>query len=170
MKTILISPKIENRSRQLFLVLMLFISSFSQVYSQKAITLEEFLKQEGENNTVLIKSLVYDNVPTVILKGSKIQIIGESFPQKVSADISSLSLLKSENNIFRTAKLLQINLGIESEKSVLRINLEELKSFSNLVYIFINSEIPLTSQEVDMMVTGFEEGDVILLYQVNSNF
>jgi hypothetical protein len=113
---------------------------------------------------------VYDNLPTIIIKDANIQTVGEGFPQNITVDVHSFSLLKSENEIFRTVKLLQINIRSISEKSALRINLQDLKSFSNLAYIFINSEIPLTSEEVEFMVSGFEEGDIILLYQVNSNF
>ncbi|MCH6200130.1 hypothetical protein MMU07_11090 [Aquiflexum sp. LQ15W] len=170
MMTSLISPKNESRNSVLFLVLILFFSSFSQIKAQKSLSLEEFINQEGENNTVFIKNLVFENIPTVLLKDSKIQTLGEGFPQKVSSDISSLELLKSENNIFRTVKILQINLGSEAEKSALKINLSELKGFSNLVYIFINSETSLSPDEVDRMVSGYEDGDVIVLFQVNTNF
>jgi hypothetical protein len=169
MMTLFTIPKKKNRSC-LFLVFTLFLLSFTQIHAQKAILLEEFMKQEGENNTDLLKSLVYDNVPTVILTDSKTQLVGEGFPQKVSSNTNSLSSLKSENNIFRTVKLLQINLNNETEKSALRINISELEGFSNLVYILINSEVPLTSEEVENMVNGNEEGDVILLFQINSNF
>lgn len=160
----------ENHSRALFLVCLFFVSSFSQIHAQKAFLLQEFLEQEGENNSELLKSLVFNNITTINLKDSTPQIIGEGFPQKVSTDINSFSILKSENNIFRTVKLIAINLDAETTKSAIWLNLKELKSFSNLAYVLINSDIPLTSEEVDIMVTGFEESDVILLYQINSNF
>jgi hypothetical protein len=173
MITLLITPKKENRSNiplVLFLVFALFLFPFTGNYAQKALLLEEFLEKEGENNTELVRSLIYDNGPAVLLKDSKIQILGDGFPQKISTEIGSFPTLKSGNDIFRTIKLLQVNLSSNSEKSALRLNMEELKGFSNLAYVFINSEIPLTSEEVEMMVTGFEEGDLILLFQVNSNF
>lgn len=173
MMTFLTFPSKENRSGFPFLLSLIigFICfSFTEGYSQKASLFEEFVKAEGEKNTDFLRSLVNDNVPTILIKDSAIQFGGEGFPQKVSTDVKSISTLESENNIFRTVKLLQINLGSDSEKSALRINLENLKGFSNLAYIFINSEIPLTAEEVGIMVTGFEEGDVILLYRVNSNF
>jgi len=171
--TLITLAKKENRNSLPFLLTLSFIMfglSLSEGYAQKAFILDEFLKESGEKNTDYLKNLVYDNIPTIIIKDSNIKIVGEGFPQKVSVDFSSIAALELENDIFRTVKLLQINLGSTSEKSALRINLEDLKSFSNIAYIFINSEIPLTQAEAEMMVTGFEEGDIILLYQVNSNF
>lgn len=171
--TLITLAKKENHNSLPFLLSLFFFLfglSLSEVYAQKALLIDDLVKEEGEQNTEYIKSLVYDNLPTIIIKDSNIQTVGEGFPQKVTVDVHSFSLLKSENDIFRTVKLLQINLGNNSEKSALRINLEDLKSFSNLGYIFITSEIPLTSEEVELMVRGFEEDDIILLYQVNSNF
>jgi hypothetical protein len=173
MMALITSPKKENCNSFNFLsslLIVIFCFSFTESYSQKATSLDQYIKEEGDNNTGFLKSLVFDNVPTIIIKDSKTQIVGEEFSQKVSTDISSIPTLGSENNNFRTIKLLQVNLGNDSEKSALRITPENLKGFSNLAYIFINSDIPLTSVEVERMVTGFEEGDVILLYQVNSNF
>jgi hypothetical protein len=169
----LFTPKKENcnSSSFLFSLIIVFVCfSFTESYSQKASSLEEYLKEEGEKNTDFLRNIVFDNVTTIIIADSKTQIVGEGFPQKVSTDINSIPTLGSGNNIFRTVKLLQINLGIDSEKSALRINPENLKGFSNLAFILINSEIPLTSEDVESMVTGIEEGDIVLLYQVNSNF
>ncbi|MCH6233971.1 hypothetical protein [Cognataquiflexum rubidum] len=172
MMTLITLAKKENRNSLPFLLsLVLFLfGPLTEGYTQKAYLIDEFVKEAGEKNTDYLKNLVYDNVTTIVIKDSNIKMVGEGFPQKVSVDINSIATLKSENDIFRTVKLLQINLGSTSEKSALRINLEDLKSFSNIAYIFINSEIPLTQAEAEMMVTGFEEGDIILLYQVNSNF
>ncbi len=171
--TLITLAKKENRNSLPFLLTLSFILfglCLSEGYAQKAFLLDEFVKEAGEKNTDYLKTLVFDHVPSIIIKDSNIKIVGEGFPQKVSVDFRSIAALESENDIFRTVKLLQINLGSTSEKSALRINLEDLKSFSNIAYIFINSEIPMTQAEAEMMVTGFEEGDIILLYQVNSNF
>jgi hypothetical protein len=152
------------------LIMLLVFLPLTESYSQKAHSLEEYVNVEGEKNSEFLLHLVFDNIPTIIIKDSNIQTVGEGFPQKLSLDINSISALGLENNIFRTVKLLQINLGNESEKSALRINLEKLNSFSNIAYILIHSDIPLTSEEVEKMFTGFQEGDIVLLYQVNSNF
>lgn len=165
--------KKENRNTlPFFLSLSFFLFGLfpTEGYAQKAILFDDFVKEAGEKNTEYLKKLVFDHVPTIFIKDSNIKILGEGFPQKVAVDFNSIAALKPENDIFRTVKLLQINLGSTSEKSALRINQEDLKSFSNLVYIFINSEIALTQAEADLMVSGFEEGDIILLYQVSSNF
>lgn len=170
---LLTTPKKEKRNRFPFLLslfFVLFCLSLTESYAQKAFLIDEYIIGEGEKNTDFLKSLVYDNVPSIIIKDSNVQIVGEGFPQKVTVDTNSFWALTSENEIFRTVKLLQINLDSAAEKSALRINLGNLKSFSNLAYIFINSKIALTSEEVQMMVSGFDEGDFILLYQVNSNF
>jgi hypothetical protein len=156
--------------RFLLFLFLLICFSFTVGYSQKGLQLEKYINEGGKENTGFLESLIFDNVPSILVKESNIQIVGEGFPQKLTTDINSISVLNTENSIFRTVKILQINLGNESEKSALRIKMENLKSFSNLAYIFINSDIPLTSEEVDLMVSGFEEGDIILLYQFNSNF
>jgi hypothetical protein len=126
--------------------------------------------QNGELDLVLLKSLVFDNVPTIFFKEQKVINENKSYPQRLITDINSLGLLRSVGNEIRTIKILQIELTQIREKSSLRLKTEDLSNLSNLNYLLIKTTFPITKEEVSQMFSGFVDGDIILLYQVNSSF
>jgi hypothetical protein len=117
-----------------------------------------------------LKSLIFDNVPTIFLINRNIQDENEKFPQRLISDVNSLYLLEGENERIRSVKLLQIDIYQNQENSSVRLNPEKLAGLNNLTHVFIKSNFALTKEEVNQMVSGFNKGDLILLYQVNTNF
>lgn len=131
------------------------------------------LKNPSEDDDIdldHLKSLIFDNVPTLFLINRNIQDEAEKFPQRLISDSNSLYLLEEENERIRSVKLLQIDINQTQEKSSVRLNPEKLAGLNNLTHVFFKSNVPLTKEEVIQMVSGFNKGDLILLYQVNSNF
>jgi hypothetical protein len=91
-------------------------------------------------------------------------------PKDLSRTWLSLSNVKAESSQNRAVKFLQINLENADEKGRVRLNPSTLASFINLQYVFIQSQVDLTPSEVSAMVSGYEDGDIVLLFQVVSNF
>jgi hypothetical protein len=158
--------------RRLYLLLIfvfaLILLSFSQLKAQNPVLLEKYLLEEGMENTAYLQSLVYDNIPSIMISSDGIKEVKPGYPQKATVDASVLRYISQADDIFRTVKLLQINIANDQEKSSLRLRPELLKNFFNLYYVLINSTIPLTQAEVSAMVSGFEEGQYIILFSVNS--
>jgi hypothetical protein len=158
--------------RRLYLLLIfiftLILLSFSQLKAQNPVLLEKYLLEEGMENTVYLQSLVYDNIPSIIISSDGIKEVKAGYPQKATVDASALGAISQANDIFRTVKLLQINIASEQDKAGLRLRPEMFNNFFNLYYILINSSVPLSQGEVSAMVSGFEEGQYIILFSVNS--
>ena len=125
---------------------------------------------DDELDLVQLKSLIFDNIPTIYIVNRNVQDSEESFPQRLISDVSSLGVLSDDGNKTRTIKLLQVNINQIQEKNLVRLNQSNLEGFKNLTHIFIKSTVSLSKEEVSQMISGFENGDVVLLYQVNSNF
>lgn len=126
--------------------------------------------QENVIDIENLKNLVFENVPTVFHRRGQSQDGSENLPQRLITDAASLSTLEIQNENWRTVKLLQIDLTQSQDKTLVRLSPQKLKSFSNLSYILIKSSFPLTKEEVSQMISGYEDGDLVLLYQINSNF
>lgn len=117
-----------------------------------------------------LSKLIFGNVSTTYIKDNLTAEESEALPQRLLIDAGSLTLLEEKNENWRTVKLIQIDLSLSQNKSLVRLSPQKLKSFNNLSFILIKSSVQLTKEEVYMMVEGYEEGDLILLYQGNSNF
>lgn len=152
----------------LIFIFSLILLSFSQLKAQNPVLLEKYLLEEGMENTAYLQSLVYDNIPSIVISRDGIREVKAGFPQRATVDASALKSVSGANDIFRTVKLLQINIANEQEKSSLRLRPELLNNFFNLYYILINSSVPLSQAEVSAMVSGFEEGQYIILFSINS--
>ncbi|WP_194973600.1 hypothetical protein [Aquiflexum lacus] len=161
--------KIFNRLfLQFTLIFGVLFFSLTKLQAQSPILLEKYILDEGMENTEYLQTLLYDNVPAILIRSGGIQEVRSGFPQRASVDASDLGSVANSEDIFRTVKLLQVNLTKEQDKSGLRLNPDMLKNFFNLYYVLINSTIPLTQEEVSAMVSGFEEGQYIFLFTVNS--
>lgn len=153
---------------QLMLICLVFAFSLTNLQAQSPILLEKYILDEGMENTEYLQTLLYDNVPAILISNEGIQEVRSGYPQRASLDASYLGSIANTDDLFRTVKLLQVNLTKEQDKSALRLNPEVLKNFFNLNYVLINSTVPLTQAEVSSMVTGFEEGQYVILFTVNS--
>ncbi len=152
----------------LVFIFVLVLISFSQLKAQDPVLLEKYLMDEGMENTSYLQSLVYDNIPSIMISSDGIKEVKAGYPQRATVDASTVGSVSTANDIFRTVKLLQINIANEREKSSLKLKPELLNNFINLYYILINSSVPLSQAEVSAMVSGFEEGQYIILFSVNS--
>lgn len=161
--------KIFNR---LFLQFMLisgvFVFSLTELQAQNPMLLEKYIIDEGMENTEYLQTLLYDNVPAILINSEGIQEVRSGYPQRVTIEAPYIGTVSNTDDIFRTVKLLQINLTREQDKTSIRLNPELLKNFFNLYYVLINSTIPLTQEEVSAMTSGFEEGQYVFLFTVNS--
>ncbi|WP_373493597.1 hypothetical protein [Aquiflexum sp.] len=166
---LLADRKICNR---LFLRLMFICAvlglSLTKLQAQNPILLEKYLLEEGMENTEYLQTLLYDNVPAIVISGEGIQEVRSGYPQRATIDASQIGSVSNPDDLFRTVKLLQVNLTKEQDKAALRLNPELLRNFFNLYYVLINSTVPLTQAEVSSIVSGFEEGQYIFLFTVNS--
>ncbi|WP_373523292.1 hypothetical protein [Aquiflexum sp.] len=161
--------KIFNRMfLQLMLICLVLGFSLTKLHAQNPILLEKYIIDEGIENSEYLQTLLYDNVPAILISSEGIQEVRSGYPQRATLDASSLGSVSNAYELFRTVKLLQVNLTKEQDKSALRLNPELLKNFFNLNYVLINSTIPLTQAEVSSMVSGFEEGQYVILFTVNS--
>ena len=152
----------------LIFIFALILISFSHLKAQSPVLLEKYILDEGMENTEYLQSLVYDNIPSILISSDGVKEVKPGLPQRATVDAFSLRSVSAADDIFRTVKLLQINITNEQDKSSLRITPELLKNFFNLYYVLINSSVPLSQAEVSAMVSGFEEGQYIILFSVNS--
>lgn len=165
-----ICPTISVRYFSRILSLSIFILTFfiaSPTEAQTAMTVEEYLTEEDSGN---FKKLIYENVPTLFIQNNEILFSDKGFPQKLICDPNSIKMLEIENPGYRTIKLLQIEIKTTDQKSRINLSPEILKFFPNLSKVLISSAVPLTSQEVSLMVNGYQEGDIVLLYQTQRDF
>jgi hypothetical protein len=126
--------------------------------------------QDNDIDLDNLYTLAFENVSTVFFKQGQSQNDDVNIPQRLISDVASLTSRDFQNGNWRTVKLLQIDLTQSQDKSLVRLSPLKLKAFSNLTYILIKSNFPLNKEEVSQMLSGYSEGDLILLYQINSNF
>lgn len=153
-----------------FFVLAAMILSFPAfVFAQEAVELEKFLDEKSDNSEI-VKAFVFGNMPAVSWKKGLAAADAPQSAQKLITDVASLTNVQVEGAQNRSVKFLQVNLENAAEKGQVRLNPNVLGSFVNLQYVFIQSQVNLTPAEVSAMVTGYEDGDIVLLFQVVSNF
>ena len=146
----------------------LLLSTPANIYAQEAVELEKFLGEKGSNNEI-VKGFIFENVPAISWQEGT--LVGEaSQVQKLITDVASLSQVKNDLLQNRSVKFLQINIENAAEKGRVRLTQADLASFVNLQYIFIQSQVALTAAEASAMVSGYEDGDIVLLFRVISNF
>jgi hypothetical protein len=166
---ILADRKICNRLFLQFILVCAVLSfSLTKLHAQTPILLEKYILEEGMENTEYLQTLLYDNVPAILISNKGIQEVRTGYPQRASVDVSDLNALSNSEDSFRSIKLLQINLTKEEDKSKIRLTPEQLNNFFNLYYVFIHSTVPLTQSEVSAMITGFDEGQIVFLFSVNT--
>jgi hypothetical protein len=159
---------IYNRSiLQFILVCTVLGFSLTKLQAQSPILLEKYILDEGEENTEYLQSLLYDNVPSILISNKGIQEVRTGYPQRASVDAPDLNAVSKSEESFRSIKLLQINISNEEDKSNIRLTPELLNNFFNLYYVFIHSTVPLTQSEVSSMVSGFDENQYVFLFSVN---
>lgn len=163
------SVSLQKNFLRVFVLAAIILSFPAYVFAQDAIELGKFL-EEKSNNAEVVKGFVFDNVPAVSWKQGLLAADAPQNAQKLITDVTSLSNVKAEISQNRSVKFLQINLENTGEKGQVRLNPDNLGSFINLQYVFIQSQVALSPAEVNAMFTGYEEGDIVLLYQVVSNF
>lgn len=163
------SVSLQKNILKVFVLAAMILSFPANGFAQEAIELGKFL-EEKSNNAEVVKGFVFDNVPAVSWKQGILTADAPQNAQKLITDVTSLSNVKAENSQNRSVKFLQINLENTGEKGQVRLNPDNLGSFINLQYIFVQSQVALSPAEVNAMVTGYEEGDIVLVYQVVSNF
>lgn len=154
---------------KVFVLAVLFLSFPACVFAQEAIELGKFLEEKGDNSEI-VNGFVFDNVPAASWRMGQMVSDAPQNAQKLVTDVASLSNLKGENPQNRSVKFLQINIENVAEKAQVRLNPNSLGTFINLQYVFIQSQVSLSPAEVKAMVSGYEEGDLVLLFQVVSNF
>ena len=161
--------KIVNRLfLQFMLICLVLFFSWTKLQAQGPILLEKYLIDEGAENTEYLQTLLYDNVPAILISSEGIQEVRSGYPQRASVDAPQLGSISNGDDLFRTVKLLQINLNRSQDKSAIQLTPDLLGNFFNLNYVLINSTVPLTQSEVAAMFTGFEEGQYVILFTINS--
>jgi hypothetical protein len=161
---------LQKNPLRILVLTVLFLSFHSRMFAQEAVELDVFLNEQGSGNTEIVKGFVFENVPALTWRQGAIAGQVAQNTQKLVTDVASVKQVISDNTQHRYVKFLQINIENAGEKGQVRLNPELLGSFTNLQYVFIQSQVSLTAAEVSAMVSGYEEGDVVLLYQVVSNF
>lgn len=163
------SVSLQKNILRVFVLAAMILSFPAFVFAQEAIELGKFLDEKSDNSEI-VRAFVFDNVPAVSWKQGVAATDTPKNTQKLVTDVASLSIVKAESSQNRSVKFLQINIENIGEKGQVRLNPNTLASFVNLQYVFIQSQVDLTAAEVSSMVSGYEDGDIILLFQVVSNF
>lgn len=162
-------PKNELGIKFWFLSLLFFFLIMFQgqlLVAQSSMTLEEYVIEEGEEETETLRSIIFDNVPTIYGKEGRQKQSDQEFPQKLMTDVASLGILENENPDFRTVKLIEVEITNASEKSMVRLTRDKLRNFVNLQYVLISSQVEINSSEVDAMLSGYQPGDIVQIYRI----
>lgn len=136
-------------------------------YGQQAIPLQDFIEQTDKGSSKKIIGLLTEGSSSLTLNKKNIIADEDPYPQTLTTDFASLTLLKEPNAKFRSVKGIEIKISQVAEIGQLKLDPEALSQFPNLSYVLITSEVPLEVAQVDQMVVGFEPGDIVLLYQVS---
>lgn len=152
-----------------FVIATLLFSVPAAVYGQEAVKLEKFL-EEKSNNKEVVRGFVFENIPAVSWKEGALVTEPAQTAQKLITDVVSLSQVTDDSPQNRSVKFLQINIENGAEKGRVRLTPRDLASFVNLQYVFIQSQVALTASEASAMVSGYEDGDIVLLFKVISNY
>jgi hypothetical protein len=151
------------RNKVLFMFFLGILPSMA--FAQEALPVDEYLNRLTSPSALIAKQILYENTAALFIESGVIQENSNAFPQKLVTDASSLLLLESEDARYKSVKVLEIKISQESDKNKIRLDTNKLRRFTNLAYVLITSEIEITTNEVTGMLTGFDPGDIILIYK-----
>ncbi|GAB2629433.1 hypothetical protein [Belliella aquatica] len=151
---------------QLFIIIGLIYSSVGSLQAQQVKELQSYMAEENIGKEDRLYKMIYGATPTIVIANNTKVNPKEAYPQKVDIDGSSLRFLNEKDPLFRTVKMIQIHITNSSQFASISLGTSLFESFSNLEYIFILSDVALTSQEVLRMSAGFENTDILIFYQV----
>lgn len=157
--------------RVFLLTISLFVFFFSGKHELKAqdyFELDQFVRDEGIGQEDRLYKLFLGHEHKILISNRQKSYPDSDFPQILEVDANSISELAIGDPKFRTIKLVSIRLDGESSKSKIRITPQVLKAFPTVQYILITSDVPVTESEVRTMVSGFQAGIMIVLFQVSS--
>ena len=126
-----------------FLLGLFFSFSIGTAQSYEVKKIDELLgtKKKLSTNKMVSKgqtsleSLVYNVNPSIFIENGNIQAYGEVSPLVAEIDLKDWNILKKNNPLFNSVKLIKFKYGVNDIKNGLDLSL--LKDFKQLEFIYI---------------------------------
>lgn len=150
-----------------FLVIMFFTLSMPALQAQQIKELRAFFSEQNINSEDRIYQMVYGLVPTIVISNNQKSYSGELEPQKLEIEAKSLSAINDGDKNYGKVKMIQIHITEQSEKSSVSLSPSVLNTFPELEFVYILSDVLITTEEVSRMVSGLVNTNILVLYLVS---
>ena len=125
-----------------------------------------------ENEDARLQTLVRDLHPAVYLVESEMKVYGDN-PVVLYVDVASIKMLAGAEEVFEEVELITLKLRSAKDESA-KVNVSQLKSFTNLKYILVQYEYDACGggdacldKKADAAITLPTDSDVEVLYQLS---
>lgn len=145
--------------------LLLFFSA--NVIAQDAVNLETALMSKAPATQQVLKSLVYDVLPTICIENGTIKTFGNGPAVRLETDSKSFSTLYDANPIFDQVKIIIIKINNQNDLKVTPIKLQDLKGFSHLKYILFLCNVNCNPASINGMFQPLTHDSFEIFYQTS---
>lgn len=146
---------------------MFFTLSMPALQAQQIKELRAFFSEQNINSEDRIYQMVYGLVPTIVISNNQKSYSGELEPQKLEIEAKSLSAINDGDKNYGKVKMIQIHITEQSEKSSVSLSPSVLNTFPELEFVYILSDVLITTEEVSRMVSGLVNTNILVLYLVS---
>lgn len=168
-KTIRPKPAVALRSKWVSLIavpaLLLFFST--NIIAQEAIKLETALMGRAPASQQVLKSLVFDVLPTIYVENGSIKNFGNGPAVRLETDSKSFASLYQENPIFDQVQIITIKLNNPDDMKVVPLNLQSLTGFTHLKYILFLCNMNCNPSSINKMFKTASQDGFEIFYQVS---
>ncbi|OOG68074.1 hypothetical protein [Algoriphagus sp. A40] len=152
------------------LVLMLailFLSSFASfdAEAQRIIELKSYLESQKFSSSDPFMDLLYGSNGIIEIRDGQLILPKAPSPKNIILSGSAVSILTEETPEFASVEFIQIKLG--DGVSSFSLDFGVLPSLSALKYILVTSTEPISASQISQMLTGFEQTEILIFYQIS---
>lgn len=148
------------------LTFVLIYCSVFFLQAQQIKEVDEFFKENGIEYEDQLHKLVYGAVPSIyISNNSKVNPSGSS-PLMLSVDASSLGALNDSDESYGTVKIIKIKISYASQLASMSLQPSFFKDFTELNYLYILSEVPMSLQDVSRISSALADSGFMIFYKV----
>lgn len=145
--------------------ILIFCSVFF-LHAQQIKEVDDFFKENGIGNEDQLYKLVYGAVPTIFISNNSKVNSSESSPLKLSVDASSVVALNDFDESYGTVKIIKIKISDASQLASFSLQPSFFKGFTNLNYLYILSEVPMSLQDVSRISSALADTGFMIFYKV----
>ncbi|MBY5951997.1 hypothetical protein KUV23_13485 [Algoriphagus marincola] len=145
------------------LLLMLSFFTISSANAQNISELNQFLGSQEAEQLGIDNGYLFGSQPTIHITRTRIILPEEGIPSKAEISMSAMNRLSEAGDALQNAEILQVKISSEDQKSG-SIPASVLDQMPSLKVIFILSEAPISSSEVQSMVSSIQNPAVKILY------